>query len=88
MTLLFIFASLGLQTTHFTHGKNNDVTNFLPCDTTPIFQCQTLYQTWDITPPSPSLPYLENIENRSPYKVLKMEICLTHAEAAIQRCSS
>ena len=34
--LLSIFVSLGMQTTHLSHDKN-DTTNLLSCDITPIF---------------------------------------------------
>ena len=51
MTLIFIFVSLGLQTTHSSHGKNDDVTNLLSCDITPICFTVRTYTNIEISLP-------------------------------------
>ena len=78
LTLLFIFVSLGLQTTLLPHDKN-DVTNLLSSDITPIFFSVRTYTKLEIPlpPPTPFAP-----------QSFKMKICLIYAEAAVQRCSS
>ena len=60
LTFLFIFASLGLQTTHLSYDKN-DVTNILSCDITLIFFSVRTYTKLEISLPAPTplalIPY-------------------------------
>ena len=60
LTFLFIFVSLGLQTTHLSYDKN-DVTNILSCDITPIFFSVRTYTKLEISLPPPTslalIPY-------------------------------
>ena len=52
-TLLFIFVSLGLQSTHLSHDKN-DVINLLSCDITPIFFNVRNYTKLETSLPPPT----------------------------------
>ena len=49
LTFLFIFVSIGLQTTHLSYDKKRCQKYFVMWYYSYIFQCQNLYQTWDIT---------------------------------------
>ena len=53
LTFLFIFVSLGLQTTHLSYDKN-DVTNILSCDITPIYFSVRTYTKLEISLPPPT----------------------------------
>ena len=52
LTLLSIFVSLGMQTTHLSHDKN-DTTNLLSFDITPIFFSVRTYTKLEISLPLP-----------------------------------
>ena len=62
LTFLFIFVSLGLQTTHLSYDKNV-VTNLLSCDITPIFFSVRTYTKLEISLPRPTslnlIPYIK-----------------------------
>ena len=61
LTLLFIFVSLGLQTTHFSHDKN-DVTNLLSCNITSIFFSVRTDTKLEVPLPPPTLLTLKNVK--------------------------
>ena len=86
LTFLFIFVSLGLQTTHLSYDKN-DVTNILSCDITPIFFSVRTYTRLELLLPRPKPLALISYRKQVALQSVKIEISAIYAEVNVQRCS-